>query len=284
MSTPLIRSPAVAGLFYPGDASALAATVDALLAPHSPQATARPVRVLLSPHAGYAYSGAIAAHGFGRLRSDAPTRAFIIGPSHVDAFGFTSVFDGDAYRTPLGDVVVDNDAVRALVDSDSSIRRSESGHVTHTRERGEHGIEVLLPFLQRLFPGICIVPIVMGVQSWNAGDALGRAIAGVADWGRDIVIASSDLSHFHDDMKARALDQVFCNTLMTLDAAALHERIARGECEACGAGPVVAALIATLGLRNREGELLASANSSAVNQDRSSVVGYAAAVVTGDPA
>lgn len=272
-------------MFYPDDRRALAEAVDALLACSSGVIGVSPVRMLLAPHAGYVYSGAIAARGFNRLRtSNAPARAFIIGPSHVEAFDFTSVYGGRAYRTPLGDVPVDRDAASALAGASPSIRIAGAGHALPRHGRGEHGIEVELPFLQRCFPDIHVVPIVMGSQAWGACEELGHAIASIADWKRDVVIASSDLSHFYTDERARALDGVFCNTLVTLDARALYERVSRRECEACGAGPVIASLIATESLRGRACEMLATGNSGDVSEDRSSVVGYAAAVVTGEGA
>lgn len=281
-----IRPPAVAGSFYPGEAAALADAVDRLLGTRENEEPLPSVRMLLSPHAGYMYSGAIAGRGFERARvaTTHPSRAFIIGPSHVETFRHTSVYPGGAYRTPLGDVLVDTRAAQQLAADDASIRLSGAGHDVARGGRGEHGIEVQLPFLQRCFPGMRIVPVVMGSQSWEACDALGRAISALADWRSDVVIASSDLSHFYSDRRARELDGVFCETLLTMDARELFDRISRGECEACGAGPVVASLIATASLRHRTGELLATANSGDVNHDRSSVVGYAAAVVTGDPA
>ena len=138
-----------------------------------------------------------------------------------------------------------------------------------------------LPFLQRCFPDIHVVPVVMGDQSWVACEELGHAIARIADWRQDIIIASSDLSHFYTDEQARALDGVFCDTLATLDARTLFERVSRRECEACGAGPVIASLIATQSLNHRAYVLTAFGNSSDTTEDRSSVVGYASAVVTG---
>lgn len=281
-----IREAAVAGWFYPGEPDKLTATVDRLLAAESTNAVSAPPRMLLAPHAGYAYSGAIAARGFSRLRSPSapPSRAFIIGPSHVEPFDFTSVFDGTAYRTPLGDVLVDEAAAKALSSSHPSIRRSPAGHALPAHGRGEHGIEVELPFLQRISADIRVIPIVMGDQDWDACVALGNALASVIDWHHDIVVASSDLSHFYTYEKARKLDGVFCSTVSTMDAAALHQRIARRECEACGAAPMMAALLATEALRNRACEVLACVNSGDVTGERASVVGYASAIVTGEPA
>lgn len=269
-----VREPAVAGMFYPGNARELASTVDALLG----QRTAPPstVRAMVVPHAGYTYSGAIAARAFSRLAS--PGRAFIIGPSHVEAFNHTSVYDGTAYRTPLGEVKIDEAAARAL-GTFPTIRNGIAGHVL-PRGRGEHAIEVELPFLQRVTATTRLVPIIMGNQSWEACEELGTALRQVVDWDHDVVIASSDLSHFYDDDRSRELDAVFCAGLVAMDAKALHESLARGECEACGGGPVVATLIASDGLRSRSCELTAHGNSGDVSGDRSSVVGYMSAVIT----
>src|SRR5688572_22748111 len=280
-----IRAPAVAGLFYPGDPSELADTVDQLLDSAVSAPAPMPVRMLLSPHAGYVYSGMIAGRGFQRVRATggSAARAFIIGPSHAEAFSYSPVFGGTAYRTPLGDVVVDGEAVRHLAGQHPSIRVSGAGHDVPRGDRGEHGIEVQLPFLQRAFPSVSIVPIVMGAQSWEACHALGTALAAIIDWNRDILVASSDLSHFYDDATARRMDGVFCDTLMTMDARALQDRIERGDCQACGAGAVIAGLIATSSLPARASELIATANSGDVSRDRARVVGYAAAVITGTP-
>lgn len=281
MQTASVREPAVAGMFYPGNARELASAVDRLIGERA--STGSMPRVMLVPHAGYVYSGAIAARAFARVPSP-PERAFIIGPSHVESFPYTSVFNGSAYRTPLGDVPVDAEAVYGLVTSNRRIKSTPSGHVLSDGGRGEHAIEVELPFLQRVAKTTRVVPIIMGSQSWEACEALGNALRRIVDWSRDIIIASSDLSHFYDDTRARELDGVFCDTLVTLDAAELLAQLERGACEACGGGPVVASLIASAGLRSRACELLARGNSGDVSGDYSSVVGYASAVITGEPA
>ncbi|HET6463435.1 MAG TPA: AmmeMemoRadiSam system protein B, partial [Candidatus Krumholzibacteria bacterium] len=263
------------------NARELASTVDSLIGKRA--AAGSPVRVMVVPHAGYAYSGAIAGRAFARLSSP-PERAFIIGPSHVESFPYTSIFNGSAYRTPLGDVPVDQEAVYGLVTPNHRIKQSPSGHVLHDGGRGEHAIEVELPFLQRVASTTRVVPIIMGSQSWEACEALGNALRRVVDWSRDVIIASSDLSHFYDDERARELDGVFCDTLVTLDAAELHAGLESGACEACGGGPVVASLLASTALRGRACEVLARGNSGDVSGDYSSVVGYVSAALTGEPA
>lgn len=273
-----IRHPAVAGMFYPAGPTALADTVDALLEA-SPAGEDRP-RMLLSPHAGYRYSGRAAARAFRRLQPGAATTVIVTGPSHVEAFDFTSVFDGDAYETPLGPVPVDRDLARALADADDSIRLSPRGHVFTRGPMGEHGIEVILPFLQRVLGEFSFVPVVMGAQSWRASHALGEAIARCADAERTVLVASSDLSHFHAYDEAVRLDTVFCGLFERLDASDLNRAVEEGRCEACGAGPVAASLVAIESVPGRAATILDRFNSGDVTSDRGRVVGYASAAVT----
>jgi AmmeMemoRadiSam system protein B len=278
-----VRAPAVAGSFYPGDAATLARTVDTFL--HDALATAAsevatPVRLLVAPHAGYVYSGAVAARGFALLDRRAIDTVVIVGPSHVDAFSFSSVYAGTGYQTPLGILQIERDVAQQLAKHDASIRLSPRGHETTARARGEHGIEVLLPFVQRVCDSPRIVPIVMGSQDWDTCYALGSAIADAVDAERTLLVASSDLSHFYGYDEAVRLDTVFCDTLATMDAARLHESVRSGRCEACGAGPVVAALVASTIWSQRRCRVLARINSGDVTGDRDSVVGYASAVVT----
>lgn len=277
-----IREPAVAGLFYPAEPDDLARDVDALLAAALSQTVhdpSRRTRVLVSPHAGYAYSGAVAARGFARLQSGAIDCVVLVGPSHTDAFAFTSVFEGDAYATPLGILNVEGETARRLERAHSSIRRSHRGHVA-AGSRGEHGLEVILPFVQRACGTPAIVPIVMGSQAWDDCVALARAIAETVDLERSLLVASSDLSHFYNYDEAVRKDSTFCELLVALDAVRLHDALQSGRCEACGAGPVIATVLATEMWRDRQCRILARANSGDVTGDRGSVVGYASAMVT----
>jgi AmmeMemoRadiSam system protein B len=277
-----IRSPAVAGLFYPADPDVLARKVDEMLARAmavDARTTSEHPRMLVSPHAGYDYSGAVAARGFALLERDAFDTVVLMGPSHVDAFGFTSVFEGDAYRTPLGVLEVDRVSARRLASAHGFIRLSDRGHTPPRHARGEHGLEVLLPFLQRAAGGPRIVPIVMGDQGWDACLALGRAVAETMDLARTLVVASSDLSHFHSYEEAVRRDAAFCDALVTLDATRLYDDVRSGRCEACGAGPVIAGLLASAIWQERSCRVLACINSGDVTGEHESVVGYASAVV-----
>lgn len=272
-----IRTPAVAGMFYPGKADDLAERVDTLLA-SVPEPPAGRVRAAVSPHAGYPYSGRVAANTYRALSRSRPRTVVVIGPSHVEYFPFTSVFDGDGYETPLGVLGVDTDLAARVAARGGTIRRSPSGHAHDHLARGEHGIEVQIPFLQRALEGAAVVPIVMGEQRWEHCRELAEALADAA--GDDVaVVASSDLSHFHDHARADELDGVFADTLAAMDARALYEAVDAGRCEACGAGPVMAALGAVESVSGRTFHLLERTDSGAVTGDTTSVVGYLSAVV-----
>ena len=125
------------------------------------------------------------------------SRVVVIAPSHYVGFDFTSVYDGDAYTTPLGQVPVDKEFARRLVKMSSTIQLSEKGHQA-TADAPEHSVEVELPWLQKVLGNFELVPIVMGDQSYESSRALGVALAKMLRNDRDtLVLASSDLSHYH---------------------------------------------------------------------------------------
>ena len=154
----LMREPAVAGTFYPGDSRTLGAEIDALLA----RAKVRPregiIYGMIVPHAGYAYSGYAASLAYKLLRGKTFDCVAIVSPSHREYFDGISVYNGAGYRTPLGDLLIDDEARTKLLAGDPVIEASQMGH------RGEHAIEVHLPFIQRVLGDVKILPIVMGEQ------------------------------------------------------------------------------------------------------------------------
>jgi hypothetical protein len=266
-------------MFYPARPAELERRVDEMLAAAPQAGPLGRSRVLVSPHAGYAYSGTVAAYGFRAVADSDVSTVVLIGPSHVEYFDFSSVFDGDAYETPLGVLHVDHELAERVCAGRDTVRRSPRGHVQTHLPRGEHSLEVQLPFLQRIFADVRIVPIVMGEQGWRHCEELGRALAAAA--GDDtLVLASTDLSHFYDARRAEELDAAFCRALATLSARVVHDAVKARTCEACGLGPVVAALAAVAGEDGLLYSELRRTHSGAVTGDNSSVVGYLSAVVT----
>jgi hypothetical protein len=274
-----VRRSVVAGTFYPSDSAKLRRDVDAMLADARPEPVAGRPLVLIQPHAGYIYSGRVAAHGYSLLTRSGIDTVFVISPSHTEYFPFVSVFDGDAYETPLGKIPVDPVLAQQLVSADPQLKRSSAGHVGRSSSAGEHALEVQLPFLQIVLDNFRVIPVVMGDQSWDACRVLGDALGPFLKRDNIIVIASSDLSHFYPYDMARKLDHEFLNHVMEMDPWRLYESIKNKECEACGAGPVIAAMIAAHHVEKPRCRVLNTANSGDITGDHDRVVGYASVAI-----
>ena len=264
-----VRSAAVAGMFYPEDAEELSGTLRALIAP---QPGGDPARGVIAPHAGYAYSGATAARAYARVAGGAYETVVVIAPSHREYFEGVSVYPGSAYRTPLGDVPVDAELREALTRAWPVVRASAAGH------GAEHAVEVHLPFLQHVLGKFLLLPLVIGHQTAEACFGLGAALPPLLAGRRALVVASTDLSHFHTDAEARRMDALVLADVGAFDPRALMTHLEEGTAEACGGGPAVAALTALQGMGACRVDVLGYATSADVTGDRRSVVGYMSAV------
>jgi len=269
-----IRKPAVAGAFYPADPAVLAKTVDDFLSKAAPPPL-HDVVALVAPHAGYEYSGQVAAYSYALVKGRKVDRVVVIAPSHYEAFGFSSVFDGAAYTTPLGEVPVDQAFAAKLATGNKRIRLSSAGH-TPTPDKLEHSIEVQLPFLQRTLGQFQLVPIIMGDQSYENCRALGLALAKLVQGTNTLIVASSDLSHYHQYDEAVTMDHKTLKGVEEWDYLDLSRNLDLRIWEACGGGPIVAAMIASERLGASQAKLLKYANSGDVTGDKTRVVGYGA--------
>ena len=273
-----VRPPAVAGTFYPADPKELAAMVDGFLA-RAPAAPLEGVVALVAPHAGYVYSGQVAAHSYALLKGRTLARVVVIAPSHVDSFPYAAVYDGTGYATPLGQIPVDTEFAAKLVKAGGgAVRLSSRGHST-SGPQGEHALEVQLPFLQRTVGRFKLVPVIMGDQGYDACRALGLALARLIDGPDTVIVASSDLSHFHSYDEAVKLDRKTLRAIEEWDYLSLSRNFARQIWEACGGGPIVAAMIAAERLGASQAKVLKYANSGDTTGDRSRVVGYGAVAI-----
>ncbi len=270
-----VRQPGVAGSFYPADPTALAAMIDDMLAHASPSPINDPILAVVAPHAGYQYSGPVAAYTYAALKGRKFSRVVVIAPSHYEAFDFTSVFDGDAYATPLGTVQVDKLFAKQLAEMNPSIRLSSQGHVV-TSKGAEHALEVELPWLQRVLGDFQLVPIVMGDQSYESSRALGVALAKLIKTNDTLIVASSDLSHYHPYDDAVKIDHKTLNALQAWDYFSMSQNFEMRVWEACGGAPIVAAMIAAERMGANQALVLKYANSGDTTGDHSRVVGYSA--------
>lgn len=273
------RAPVVADAFYPGNPDLLARMVDGYLASAKAD-NAGQIVALVVPHAGYIYSGHVAAYAFAQLKGKQFNRVIVIAPSHVERIAGASIYDGTAYQTPLGDVPVDIDFAQKLAAQNPVFRLSGAGHDSRSADgRGEHAIEVQLPFLQRTLGSFKVVPIILSDPRYDVCRALGVALAKLED-SSTLIVASSDLSHYHTYAEAQALDKKVVSAICDGDYLGLSRNLGRGTWEACGGGPIVATMIAAQRM-GATAKLVMQANSGdSVAGDRKSVVGYAALVFT----
>jgi AmmeMemoRadiSam system protein B/AmmeMemoRadiSam system protein A len=281
-----VRQAAVAGSFYPADPKALTGMIDEMLAQVSGVPVTDPILAAVAPHAGYLYSGPVAAYTFAALKGRKYARVVILAPSHYEGFNFTSVYDGDGYETPLGTVRVDTAFAHELVKLNSTMQLSDRGHEP-TKAGGEHAIEVELPWLQRVLGDFEIVPIVMGDQSYETSRALAVALAKLikkdGQEGDTLVLASSDLSHYHPYDDAVKIDHKTLNALQEWDYFSMSQNFRTRTWEACGGAPIVAAMIYAERMGANQARVLKYANSGDVTGDRSRVVGYSADVFVKAP-
>ena len=190
-----------------------------------------------------------------------------------------AVFPGDAYRTPLGDIPVDVELAKLIVSKSDLVRFDARGHETGASRRAEHALEVQLPFLRSPWAISNSCRSSSGDQSAPVAEALGTALGEALRGKKVLIVASTDLSHFHDDAEARALDGDFQRRLALFDPAALLKALASKTVEACGGGPVVSAMLAARSLGAAKCVVLMYANSGDVTGDRSGVVGYLSAAM-----
>lgn len=270
-----VRKTMVAGSFYPADPGELAQMVDSFLAKVSTPKNPGQLIGLIAPHAGYVYSGHVAAEAYAQLKGRIIERVIVISPSHVDAFEGIAIYDGDAYATPLGNIPVDKDFALKLARQSSRLALSSRGHETIYRGRGEHALEVHLPFLQRVLGDFVLVPLVMGDQNYETCRDLGKALARLIRDEKTIIVASSDLSHFHPYKEAMRLDDKVITAIREGDYFNLSRNLQSRHWEACGGGPIVALMIAAEALGSAKATFLKYANSGDVAYgDKSRVVGY----------
>ena len=282
-----VRPAAVAGSWYPGTADRLAREVDSYVAAAGATDVPPPLAIV-APHAGLRYSGPVAAFAYRTLapshpRTIAPSHyasVVLVGPSHFVGFDGVSIWPRGAWQTPFGAVAIDESLATDIAAAAPAVVDYRPAHAR------EHSLELQLPFIAHLCAGVPIVPLVMGFQqretAFALGDALARVIAersrrGAA--GRVLLVASSDLSHFHDAPTAAAMDAVVLENVEQLDADRLMDALEHEPHHACGGGPIVSVLRASTQLGAVHARVLKYGDSGDVSGDKSSVVGYMAAAI-----
>jgi AmmeMemoRadiSam system protein B len=270
-----VRKSAVAGYFYPANPDELREDIELFLNNSKPQVNVNNIFGVVSPHAGYSYSGSTAAYSYNIIRDRNIETVVIISPSHREYFAGNCIFDGDAYETPLGKIPLNKLIVEKLTENRKYIFKGITGH------GAEHAIEVQLPFLQTVLKQFEIVPIVMGDQNKLFISELSSKLAEVID-DKTLIVASSDLSHYHAKLKAHELDSIVERRIIDFEYEKLREDLDDGACEACGGGPIVAMMQTAAMLNKKKSVILHRSDSGDTSGDNNEVVGYLSAAIYGD--
>lgn len=269
------RSAILAGTWYPGPASQLRTTIEDYLAKAPLAEDLGEIIGLIAPHAGYYYSGQVAAHAYRQVMGRTFDTVVVISPTHRGLVANTPAMMTAArtYSTPIGDISLQSDMAVAL---------SHKVPITMLRRDEEHSLEIQLPFLQVTLPSFELLPVMMADQSLPFCRQLGKAVAEVlsAQAGRALIVASTDLSHFYPYETALALDRVAQAYIDAYDIEGFAGALTQRKTEACGGGPVMAAMVAARELGANHARILHYANSGDVTGDHSRVVGYAAGVLS----
>ena len=273
-----VRASAVAGSWYPGDAERVRAEVEGYLADVPAQPLPGRLVGLIAPHAGLRYSGPVAAHAYAPLRGWRRLTAILVGPSHRMAFDGVALFPRGTFETPLGRVPIDEEAAERVRQAAGVVFADPRPH------RDEHSLEMQLPFLQHLVAELRIVPLLMGSQTRAEVDALSAGLAAAATGPDVVLVASSDLSHYHPAPIANRLDASVVAEVEALRPDGLMDLLEKSHEHACGGGPMVAVMKASAAAGARQARILRYADSGdAGERDKSRVVGYLAAALLGPP-
>ena len=277
-----IRPAVFAGEWYSDDPESLKRTILRYLEEAKVQPGLGDIKGLISPHAGYMYSGPVAAHAYKQVQGRHYNTVVVISPNHVDPqLRYSSVLTKGGYDTPFGVIPVDSDMANTIADysEDDDVRASDAGHLSGYGGRMEHSLEIQLPFLKVALDDFKLVPIVMGRQDLESCHMLAEAVAVAAKDKDVLLVASSDLSHFHNGKVADKLDSTIARYVSAYEPENIMKGLTQKECEACGGAPVVSVMIAARKLGATKSAILHMANSGDVTGDYSSVVGYMAAAL-----
>ncbi len=267
-----IKSPNVSGQFYDADPQKLSNALKTYLSSADVIPIEEDVQIIIAPHAGYVYSGPVAGYSFKAVSQKKFKTIIILAPSHFYGFDGASVWGKGGFQTPLGTVSVDEEFTQRLIAFDPKFSFDSQAY------EKEHSLEVQIPFLQNTFSDFKIVPVILGQMSFENCQKLAKAIDTLIGDRKDVlVVVSTDMSHYHDEKTARAMDLASLESIKKLDAQSFYKECRLGVKEMCGFVPVTTALLLakSCGLT---AQILKYAHSGDVTGDNERVVGYGSVI------
>jgi len=273
-----IKSPNVSGQFYTANPQRLSAEIDEFMQKAAVRPFDKHIDIMVAPHAGYMYSGGVAAYGFKAASQNPYKTVIILAPSHYFGFDGISIWEEGGFQTPLGVVEVDTPLARQLMAEDEKFYDAPQAFAQ------EHSLEVEIPFLQKAFKNFKIVPVIMGQPGFQLLEKFAAVLHKVIGSRKDVlIVVSTDLSHYHDDAKARQMDRRTLEAVQGLKVEEIWKACqSRTTMEMCGVVPMTAALLYARQKGLRHVDVLRHANSGDVTGDKNRVVGYASIVIYDD--
>ena len=269
-----VKEADLAGSWYPASKEELSRLLQGYLDKARPEKIDGNIFAIISPHAGYQFSAPVAAYGYKLVEGRNIKTVILLGFSHRRPFQGISIYDKGAFRTPLGEITVDTKLASQIAANSPNIRFYPAAF------EEENSVEMQIPFIQTVLKGASIVPIAFGGQSFEDAEILAGALASaLKDRDDYLIVASTDLSHYHPYDEANAIDKHMMTLLDIKKVRELFEEARLGICELCGIMPVTATLLAAQKLGFGNVKVLKYANSGDTFGDKSKVVGYLSAVV-----
>ena len=271
------RPPSVAGSFYSKLKEDLNSDLDKMMAHVKTSGPIDQMIAIIVPHAGYMYSGLVAANAYSHLRDKSYETVVMLGVNHrLAGFQGISIFESGQYETPLGNLKIDDQLAKSIKKENLAFVFNKEAH------QNEHSLEVQVPFIQKVLPGVKLLPIILSDYSKSTCCKLAKILEKVLDVDKHLLLASTDLSHFHQYDDAIKLDQKAIDSIQSLDPEDLYRKYESQKTELCGYGPVLTTLYYAKSKKGSRTTLCDYKNSGDVTGDHSQVVGYVSAIISMD--
>lgn len=266
----MIRKAIHSGTFYPRFGYAIISQIASWANLKPPSPTSEKTVALLVPHAGYMYSGAITARAYHKISNEAVDAFVILHPSHHSAEFDFSVSSFMQYETPLGNLLLDSECYAALTEGDRPAKPWLRYH------EQEHSMEIQLPMIKYFFPDAKVCPVMLGRQNYDNSMLIAKKIEYLLRQTsrRIVVIASSDLSHYHSADKTKIMDALLAELVRDVKLDELWATVRSGEVEACGIGTILSMMALNEVVPESRLQMLEYAHSGETSGNDSQVVGY----------
>ena len=269
-----VKEADLAGSWYPSSKVQLENQLKGYLDAAKPEKIDGKILAIIVPHAGYVYSGPVAAYGYKAVQNEGIKTVIVLGFSHRKYFDGVSIYGGNSWKTPLGEIAVNTAMAQTIISSNPRFRAQKELF------SDENSVEMQVPFIQMSLKDVSIVPIAFGNQNYSDAHALAAELADLTKERSDcLIVASTDLSHYHPYQDANSIDKHTIDTLDRLKAKEFYDEAKMGSCELCGLMPVTTSLLMAQILGYDKIKTLKYANSGDITGDKMKVVGYVSAVI-----